>query len=101
MRALTNNFIAFFEAENDYINLKEIKKGDRFYECERGENLLLEALSDAKKVENGWKCLAKSSKGIMELFVSASTEYFGPSFYWKPKYFYQSDKKLSSSPDIV
>lgn len=78
---------------NDYyLELKNLKKGDVFYECESrtGENYELRALEDARKTKNGWICKVQTSENeIVEFFVSANTEYFGPNLFRSPQHLTQ------------
>lgn len=74
-----------------YLELKELKKGDVFYECTSyGENYELRALEDAKKSKNGWICKVQTSeKEVMEFFVSANTSYIGPNLFRSPQHLTQ------------
>jgi len=71
-----------------YLEIKELKKGDIFYECtSHGENYELKALEDAKKIRNGWICKVQTSeKEIMEFYVSANTSYVGPNLFRAPQH---------------
>jgi hypothetical protein len=77
--------------EDYYLELKSVKKGDVFYECERyGENYELIALEDARKVRGGWACWVQThDKGKFELFVSSNTTYCGPNFFKAPQHLTQ------------
>lgn len=69
-----------------YLELKELKKGDVFYECPSyGENYELKAVEDSKKKGRGWICKVQTSEGdIIEFFVSANTTYTGPNLFRAP-----------------
>jgi hypothetical protein len=75
------------EWENYYVELKKIRKGDVFYECENGLNYKLEAVEDARQENDGWTCVVKDKKGeIYEVYVSGGTRYFGPNLFWTPQH---------------
>ena len=72
--------------ENYYVELKTIKKGDTFYECESGHNYKLIATEDARKSDEGWTCVVTDKKGAEhEVYVSGVTKYFGPNLFWTPQ----------------
>jgi hypothetical protein len=78
--------------EDYYLELKSLKKGDVFYECEArsGENYELKAIEDAKKTRNGWICRVKNSDDeVIEFFVSANTTYYGPNLFRAPQHLTQ------------
>jgi hypothetical protein len=70
-----------------YLSISNIKKGELFYECERGLNHQLKAIEDAKKTRDGWYCKVQNTKNeVVELYVSADTQYHGPNFFRTPQY---------------
>ena len=72
-----------------YLELKQLRKGDIFYEClsRNGENYELRAIEDARKTRNGWICkVQKIDEEIVELYVSANTTYNGPNFFRAPQH---------------
>ena|ERR1035437_359433 len=74
--------------EDFYLELKQLRKGDIFYECSTrsGENYELIAIEDARKTRNGWICkVKKNDEEIVEMYVSANTTYNGPSLFWAPQ----------------
>lgn len=81
---------------NDIIEIKNIKKGDIFYECERGKNIKLIALEDAKKRHGGWRCMVKNCSGEkIELFISGKTSYNGARLFRTPKFLTEDKEKGS------
>ena len=77
-----------------YLEIKELKKGDVFYESETrtGENYELKAIEDARKTKNGWICkVEKSNNEIVEFYVSADTAYHGPNLFRTPQVLSQLD----------
>lgn len=62
--------------KEEWLQIKDIREGEIFFECECGKNYQLEAVEDAKEIDNGWICKVKdSSNKIFEFFISANTEY--------------------------
>lgn len=87
IKILTPDLFNFGEDWKDYyLELKELKKGDVFYECSsHGENYELKAVEDAKKSGNGWICKVKTNEEeIVEFYVSANTTYSGPNLFRSP-----------------
>ena len=84
-----------FEDENPFLFLNQIKKGDVFYDYERGVNIKMEALSDAKEINEGWSCKVKTSKGEQFIYAIENT-YYKPIFFWFPYYssYNSSEKNL-------
>jgi len=79
-----------------YLEVSNIKKGETLYECERGYNYQLEALEDAKRIQNGWICKVRNAHNeIVELYVSADTQHHGPNLFRSPQYL-TSDKDKGS-----
>jgi len=73
--------------EDYYVEIRELKKGDVFFECENGSNIQLEATEDARKIKRGWMCLAKNNQGEqVELYVADKTKYHGPNFFKSPQF---------------
>jgi len=75
-----------------YLELKQLRKGDIFYEClsRNGENYELRAVEDARKTRNGWICKVQTNDDeIVELYVSANTTYNGPNFFRSPQHLTQ------------
>ena len=71
-----------------YLEIKQLRKGDIFYECESrtGENYELRAIEDARKTRNGWICKVETSdKKVVEFYVSANTTYNGPNLFRSPQ----------------
>ena len=90
IKFLTPDLFNYGEDWSDYyLELKELKKGDVFYECasRSGENYELRAIEDARKTRNGWICkVQKSNDEIVEFYVSANTTYNGPNLFRSPQH---------------
>ena len=93
------NFIKLSECDlgenwaDCYLEISKIKKGDTFYECCRGKNIKLKALSDAKRNDYGWTCNVENNEGkIVELFLSANTKYNVIDLLKAPLYLEYDDK---------
>lgn len=69
-----------------YLQIKDLRKGDVFYECSgRGENFELKVLENPKKTQDGWFCLVENQKKeVFDFFVSSNTSYRGPNLFWAP-----------------
>jgi hypothetical protein len=81
--------------EDVYLEVKNIRKGDVFYECERGVNYQLTALTSARRISDGWYCVAKNSSGEkVEIFVSEMTQHPGPNLFKEPQYVSEYRKKI-------
>jgi hypothetical protein len=79
-----------------YLEISNIKKGETLYECEKGYNYQLKALEDAKRVQDGWICKVQNSRNeIVELYVSADTQYHGPNLFRAPQYLTSDEEKGS------
>ena len=75
------------EFEDIYVKIKDIRKNDVFYECERGVNYKLVALTSARRISNGWYCVVENSeKEKIELFVSDMTNHPGPNLFLEPRF---------------
>ena len=72
--------------EDYYVHIKDLKKGDVFYECSgRGENFELRVIENPKKTQEGWFCLVETSKKeVFDFFVSTNTSYSGLNLFWAP-----------------
>jgi hypothetical protein len=80
--------------DNLFLGIHEIRKGDVFYECERGVNIELEALGDARKTRNGWLCKVKTNNKTMIIY-SSTTSMYGPSLYRLPYYLTMNENNQS------
>jgi len=93
IKMLPPDLFNYGEDWNDYyLELKNLKKGDVFYECasRSGENYELRAIEDARKTRNGWMCkVKKSDNEVVEFFVSADTSYYGPNLFRAPQHLTQ------------
>jgi len=78
-----------------YLQVKNIRKGDVFFECERGSNYQLIALTSARRIGDGWYCIAQNSAGRkVEIFVSDMTQHPGPNLFREPQYVAEHNKEL-------
>lgn len=76
------------------LNLKDIKKGQTFYECERGKNLKMVALENAHYVRrgmsDGYTCKVEmefgGKKTGLELYEAETPGAFGLNLYSEPQY---------------
>ena len=71
-----------------YLEIKDLKKGDVFYESDNRNafNYELKAIDDARKTNNGYACKVKTLNGeIVELYMSANTTYVGPNLFKIPQ----------------
>jgi len=76
------------------LEIQNIKKGDIFYECERGCNYQLTALTDSRQSSDGWMCLVKDKNGkIHEVYIAENINYRGPNFYREPIYTVKDQEK--------
>lgn len=76
-----------------YVEVKEILKGDVIYECVRGCNYELVALTNARRINDGWYCIVENSKKeVLELFMSDLTSYPGPNLFREPRFITKVEK---------
>jgi hypothetical protein len=79
-----------------YLEISNIKKGETIYECEKGYNYQLKALEDAKRVKDGWYCKVQNTQNeVVELFVSADTQYNRTNLFRAPQYLTCDEEKGS------
>lgn len=79
-----------------YLEISNIKKGELFYECEKGFNYQLKALEDAKRASDGWYCKVQNTNNeVVELFVSADTQHHGLNLFRVPQYLTCDNEKGS------
>lgn len=92
MESATLRFIEESEKHSDmFISIKNIRKGQIFYECEFGDNYKFIASEDSKMKNHGWSCMAKDEDGQkVEFFLSSFTSHPGPSLYIEPLYINKS-----------
>jgi hypothetical protein len=69
-----------------FLRIRDLRKGDVFYECSRsGENYELRVIENPKKTKEGWFCLVENTdKEVFDFFVSTSTSYLEPNLFWAP-----------------
>lgn len=83
----------FGEYEDVYLKVKDIRRGDVFYECDRGENYKLKALTNARRINEGWYVIAKTKDGKrVDIYASEKTTHPGPNLYREPQYFFAEKK---------
>lgn len=73
------------------IHIKDIKKDQVFYECERGSNIKWVALEDCRIIDDptrkGYVCRARDEEGDeMELFEAFEVGGYGLRLYSEPQY---------------
>jgi hypothetical protein len=73
------------------IDLKDVKKGDIFYECQYGINLKCTALEDCREEEDGYHCYClidheTMKKPYTEMFESYNCGAYGLRLYTQPQY---------------
>lgn len=88
-----------FNMEEDlsdvYLEVKNIKKGDVFFECNRMTNHRLVALTNARRISDGFYVVAETIDGEkIEIFYSCFTSYPGPNFYIEPQYLTKVENEL-------
>lgn len=72
--------------EDYFVRIRDLRKGDVFYECSgSGENYELRVIENPKKTKEGWFCLVENTdKEVFDFFVSTSTSYLEPNLFWAP-----------------
>jgi len=82
------DFEDLMKEQDDFVEVKDIKKGDLIYECDFsiGLNYEFKAITDAHPYEKGWKCLLKNKEGEeFEIYVSGGTKpMYLPTLYRSP-----------------
>lgn len=81
------NMFNFGEEWKDYyVRIKDLRKGDVFYECSgSGENYELRVKENPKKTKEGWFCLVEDNRNeVYDFFVSTNTICEEPNFFWAP-----------------
>lgn len=79
------------------IGLKDIRKGDVFYECEKYKNYELVALENPKRIGETWKCqVLRTTTGETMEMVSTEIEgdlnVFAPNIFRYPVFLSQNEK---------
>jgi hypothetical protein len=78
-----------------FVEVKDIRKNDVFYECFRGKNKKLVALTSARRISDGYYVIVKDDNGnIAEIFYSEFTDYPAPSLFLEPQYLTKIDKEV-------
>lgn len=77
------------------VKIKDIKKGDVFFECEGGCNYKLKALTNARRINDGWYCVVENNKNEkFEMFISDMTKHRGPNLFWEPRFLTKIEKEV-------
>jgi len=83
------------EILDSYLEVKNIRKDDIFYECSRLCNHKLVALTNARRISDGFYVVVETLSGEKaEIFYSDFTSYPGPSLFLEPQYLTKVNKKL-------
>ena len=78
-----------------YLKVKNVRRGDLFFECEKGVNYKLTALTNARRISDGWYFIAMNSFGEkVEIFASEMTQHPGPNFFKEPQYVTEYNKEI-------
>ena len=78
-----------------YLEVKNIRKGDIIFECIRGENHKLLALTSARRISDGFFVVVQNDEGnIGEIFYSDFTSYPAPNLFREPQYLTEINKEL-------
>ncbi len=78
-----------------FIEVKNIRKNDVIFECIRGENHKVIALTSARRILDGYFVIVKNENGkIGEIFYSEFTDYPSPNLYREPQYLTEINKEL-------
>ena len=92
VKVVKPNAFNYGEDWKDYfVKIKDLRKGDVFYECSGGgENYELRVIENPKKTKEGWFCLVENiNKEVFDFFVSSDTTYLDPSLFWAPMHLSQ------------
>lgn len=78
-----------------YLEVKNIRRGEVFFECDRGINYKLTALTSARRINDGFYCLAETvDKEKIEIFMSDKTSHPGPNLFREPQYITEYKNEL-------
>ncbi|MFA5067163.1 MAG: hypothetical protein WC466_03890 [Candidatus Izemoplasmatales bacterium] len=78
-----------------YVEIKNIKRGDVFFECERGNNYQLKAITNSRRISDGWYCVVENTTGErFEIFVSDMTCHPGPNLFKEPRFITKQNKEV-------
>jgi len=78
-----------------YLEIKNIRKGEIFFECIKGENHKLLALTSARRISDGFFVVVQNDEGdIGEIFYSDFTLYPAPNLFREPQYLTEINKEL-------
>jgi len=76
-----------------YVDIKSIKNGDVFFECEHNENFKLIALTNSVKLKDGWYCIVLNRRNEkVTLFYSNDTDFQTPNLFYEPQNHSYSEK---------
>lgn len=84
----------------DLIDLRTVRCGERFWQCEAGQNVELEAMADAFQQGDLVQCQARNvqTNEPVALRVRCSTPWYGPMLYARPQYISQAMRELLAEP---
>ncbi len=89
---LKPEIFADFDSDG-FIQVKELRKGDIVYECERGCNFELKVVEDPIYNGKGWTCIVADSSGeIEDIYVSKKYGKFAR-IYKCPQYLEKVDER--------
>ena len=70
-----------------FIEVKKIRKYDIIFECTRGENHRLVALTSARRISDGYFVIVQDERGnVGEIFYSEFTDYPAPNIFREPQF---------------
>lgn len=99
-----------YENVHKTLRVKDLKKGQIVYECERGENIELVVLEDPEYSEEneGWCCRVWNARAvtmdnwgtgkIVDLFQREDMPHYGPKLYYTPQY---GEEAIKQSPEFT
>lgn len=81
--------------EDAFVEIKNIRKNDVIFECFKGENHKLVALTSARRISDGYYVVVSNENNeVGEMFYSNCTSYPPPNLFREPQYLTEVNKKL-------
>lgn len=78
-----------------YLEVKNIRKNDVMFECIRGENHKLTALTSARRMSDGYFVIVKDDDGnVGEIFYSNFTNYPAPNLFLEPQFITEYNNEM-------
>ena len=78
-----------------FVEVKNIRKYDVVFECIRGENHRLTALTSARRISDGYFIIVKNDNGhVGEIFYSDFTNYPAPNLFREPQFITKMNDEL-------